>query len=95
MGHTEHDDDDDNEGGEASASVLAGLGRTAENPLAEKIQSLLAFLALLLAEQTSSDVARLSNREKGLLDQALRLTYSGVGITEDPKTHHLTPPLLD
>ena len=44
-GPQERDDDDDNEGGEASGSVLAGLGRTAENPLAEKIQSLLAFLA--------------------------------------------------
>jgi conjugal transfer ATP-binding protein TraC len=93
-GPQEQDDDDDNEGDESRASVLAGLGRTAENPLAEKIQSLLAFLALLLAERTSSEVARLSNREKGLLDQALRLTYGGVGITEDPTTHHLTPPLL-
>src|SRR5262249_8053592 len=37
---------------------------------------------------------RLTNQEKGLLDRALYLTYSRCNITEDPATHHHTPPLL-
>ncbi len=36
----------------------------------------------------------LTDEESNLLDKALVETYSAKGITEDPSTHHLTPPLM-
>ncbi len=36
----------------------------------------------------------LTDEEKNILDKALVETYAAKGITEDPATHHLTPPLM-
>ncbi len=36
----------------------------------------------------------LTDEEKNILDKALVETYAVKGITEDPSTHHLTPPLM-
>lgn len=39
-------------------------------------------------------LGNLSDEEANLLDKALVETYATKGITEDPSTHHLTPPLM-
>lgn len=36
----------------------------------------------------------LTDEESNILDKALVETYAAKGITEDPSTHHLTPPLM-
>lgn len=38
---------------------------------------------------------KLGPLEDNLLDQALVQTYAGKGITKDPKTHNLKPPVMD
>ncbi len=77
------------------------------NLLAEKIQSLLTLLELLLADASGLAAAgsgsgnasavgqaRLSNREKSLLDQALWITYARAGISADPATYAGQPPVM-
>lgn len=39
-------------------------------------------------------LGELTDEEKNILDKALVETYATKGITEDPSTHHLTPPLM-
>jgi conjugal transfer ATP-binding protein TraC len=62
--------------------VVAG-----ENELGRKILSLSAFLKLILGS--------LSPIESALLDRALKQTYRLRGITDDPKTQTLPPPLME
>lgn len=65
-----------------------------EYSLADKIADLHALLDVMLGEHDMQNRGRLTNQEKGLLDKALYLAYSHCRITEDPATHHRTPPLL-
>lgn len=70
-------------------------GEYTEDVLAEKIVHLHALLDIMLADRQEQDTSgSLSNSEKGLLDQALFACYERKGITRDPATHHLEPPLL-
>lgn len=39
-------------------------------------------------------LGELTDEEKNILDKGLVETYATKGITEDPSTHHLTPPLM-
>lgn len=39
-------------------------------------------------------MGQLTDEESNVLDRALVETYAAKGITEDPTTHHLTPPLM-
>ena len=39
-------------------------------------------------------MGQLTDEESNILDKALVETYATKGITEDPATHHLTPPLM-
>lgn len=39
-------------------------------------------------------MGKLTDEESNILDRALVETYTTKGITEDPSTHHLTPPLM-
>ncbi len=65
-----------------------------EYTLADKIADIQALLDVMLAEHDAQGRGQLSNQEKGLLDQAIALSYRNAGITEDRATHHRTPPLL-
>lgn len=58
-----------------------------ENELGRKILSLTGFLKLV--------VGALDPTEAALLDRALKQTYRLKGITDDPKTQHLPPPLME
>ncbi len=58
-----------------------------ENELGRKILSLTAFLRLVLGT--------LNAQEAAILDRALKQTYQLKGITDDPKTQNLTPPLME
>ncbi len=39
-------------------------------------------------------MGKLTDEESNILDKALVETYASKGITEDPSTHHLTPPIM-
>ena len=65
-----------------------------EYSLADKIADIQALLDVMLAEHDAQGRGQLSPLEKGLLDQAIALSYWGAGITEDRETHHRPPPLL-
>jgi type IV secretory pathway VirB4 component len=58
--------------------------------LAERILALQGLLGLMLADRGST----LSQREKGLLDVALRETYERAGIARDTSTHLRPAPVL-
>lgn len=58
-----------------------------ENELGRKILSLTGFLKLVLGN--------LSAQEAATLDRALKQTYRLRGITDDPRTQHLPPPLME
>lgn len=58
-----------------------------ENELGRKILSISAFLKLILGILTPIEAA--------LLDRALKQTYKLRGITDDPKTQTLPPPLME
>jgi conjugal transfer ATP-binding protein TraC len=63
---------------------------TAGNPLEEKLESLLTFLELLVADRAQP----LHPAERATLHAALRQTYQRQGITAEPTTHHHPPPVL-
>jgi hypothetical protein len=76
------------------AQTLSSEGESVtEDVLAEKIAQLQSLLEVMLAEHTDTP-GYLSNAEKGLLDRVLFSCYERRGITKDPATHYLTPPLL-
>jgi len=58
--------------------------------LAERILALQGLLSLMLADRGSA----LGQREKGVLDAALRETYDQAGITRAPRTHVRPAPVL-
>lgn len=57
--------------------------------LEEKVATLSGWLETVLARGGLSPV------ERGKLEEALRETYAGRGITPDPATHSFDPPLLE
>ncbi|MDO8573189.1 MAG: ATP-binding protein [Candidatus Daviesbacteria bacterium] len=65
-----------------SGEVIPG-----ENELGRKILSLTSFLRIVLGN--------LNAQENAVLDRALKQTYQIKGITDDPKTQSLTPPLME
>ncbi len=66
---------------------LASIAEEGENELGRKILTLTGFLKLVLGQLDASQSA--------ILDRALITTYRLKGITQDPKTQHLTPPLME
>jgi conjugal transfer ATP-binding protein TraC len=58
--------------------------------LEEKLESMLTFVELLVADPAHP----LGPTERATLHSALRQTYQGVGITDDPRTHDRTAPIL-
>ena len=66
---------------------MASIALPGENELGRKILSLTAFLKLVLGS--------LDPTEAAILDRALKQTYRLRGITDDPKTQHLPPPLME
>lgn len=58
--------------------------------LEEKLDSLLSFLELLVADPAHP----LTPAERALLHTALRQTYQGAGVTDDPRTHDRAAPTL-
>ena len=58
-----------------------------ENELGRKILSLTTFLKIVLGNLTPTEAA--------ILDRSLKQTYKLKGITDDPKTQHLPPPLIE
>lgn len=77
----------------ASSSVkinpfdLSLIATPEENELGRKILSLTGFLKLVLGS--------LAPQEEAILDRALKQTYALRGISDDPKTQHLPPPLME
>jgi len=57
-----------------------------KNSLRSNIIALVGLLRVMMGEVT--------DKESNILDKALVETYSAKGITEDPSTHHLKPPLV-
>lgn len=66
---------------------LSNVADDEENELGRKILSLTGFLKLVLGTLDSAQAA--------ILDRAIITTYRLKGITQDPKTQHLTPPLME
>ncbi len=66
---------------------LATIAEEGENELGRKILTLTGFLKLVLGQLDASQSA--------ILDRALVTTYRLKGITQDPKTQHLPPPLME
>lgn len=66
---------------------LPQLAEPDENELAMKIISLHSLLKIMLGDVTA--------QEEALLDRALVMTYQMKGITRDPATHKLEPPLME
>lgn len=66
---------------------MSGVVVSGENELGRKILSLTAFLKLVLGA--------LNAQEAAILDRALKQTYLLKGITDDPKTQNLKPPLME
>lgn len=62
--------------------------------LAEARQQQQALLEIMLADRSASGAGTLSGAEKGLIDRCLSQMYRDAGITSDPITHHLPPPLM-
>jgi conjugal transfer ATP-binding protein TraC len=60
------------------------------DPLAEQVASLLALLAIMLAEPGRP----LGSYERAILDRALYRTYAAKGIGPDPTTHGKPAPLM-
>lgn len=66
---------------------LSTIAEEGENELGRKILTLTGFLKLVLGQLDASQSA--------ILDRALITTYRLKGITQDPKTQHLPPPLME
>ncbi|MBI2022879.1 ATP-binding protein, partial [Candidatus Daviesbacteria bacterium] len=66
---------------------LSLVNESGENELGRKILTLTGFLRLVLGEMDAGQAA--------ILDRAITTTYRLKGITNDPKTQHLTPPLME
>ena len=66
---------------------MSAIATPGENELGRKILSLTGFLKLVLGE--------LNPQEAALLDRALKQTYKIRGISDDPKTQQLPPPLME
>lgn len=66
---------------------LSSIAEAGENELGRKILTLTGFLKLVLGQLDASQSA--------ILDRALVTTYRLKGITQDPKTQHLPPPLME
>lgn len=66
---------------------LASIAEDGENELGRKILTLTGFLKLVLGQLDASQSA--------ILDRALITTYRLKGITQDPKTQQLPPPLME
>src|SRR5258708_1033973 len=66
---------------------LSTVAQSGENELGRKILSVTGFLKLVLGELDATQAA--------VLDRALTSTYKLKGITADPKTQHLPPPLME
>jgi conjugal transfer ATP-binding protein TraC len=66
---------------------MSDIVEPGENELGRKILSLTTFLKLVLGSLDASEAA--------ILDRALKQTYRIKGITDDPKTQGLTPPLME
>ena len=66
---------------------LSTVADDEENELGRKILSLTGFLKLVLGT--------LDAAQSAILDRALITTYRLKGITQDPKTQHLPPPLME
>ncbi len=67
-----------------------GVRGEERDPLTERILALQGLLGLMLADRG----ATLGQREKGVLDAALRDTYEQAGISRDPRTHLRPAPVL-
>jgi len=61
------------------------------DPLAEKIESVLAFFVALHAESDASD--GLDAGDRAVMSRAITKAYADVGITKDPTTHSRASPL--
>ena len=61
------------------------------DPLAEKIESVLAFFAALHAESDTSE--GLDAGARAVLSRAITQSYADAGITRDPQTHRRNSPL--
>lgn len=66
---------------------LSAVYTEGENELNQKILSLHSLFKVMLGEMTAS--------EEATLDRALVLSYKMKGITPDPSTQNLTPPLIE
>lgn len=66
---------------------LSLINETGVNELGRKILSLTGFLKLILGNLDAGQAA--------ILDRALSSTYRLKGITSDPKSQHLPPPLME
>ncbi len=66
---------------------LSQVIESGENELGRKILTLTGFLKLVLGNLDASQSA--------ILDRAITATYRLKGITADPKTQHLPPPLME
>lgn len=66
---------------------LSGMATPGENELGRKVLSLTGFLKLVLGELDPTQAA--------ILDRALITTYKLRGITQDPATQTLPPPLME
>jgi hypothetical protein len=72
------------------------LGKAVEGDLlADRIQQLHRLLVIMLAnKQPSGAPGTLTEQEDSALDLAMYDAYKAVGITRDPSTHHLPPPVM-
>ncbi len=66
---------------------LSQVSESGENELGRKILSLTGFLRLILGDLDAGQAA--------VLDRAITSTYRLKGITSDPKTQKLPPPLME
>lgn len=66
---------------------LSLVSEGGENELGRKILTLTGFLRLILGQLDAGQAA--------ILDRALSSTYRLKGITNDPRTQHLPPPLME
>ncbi len=66
---------------------LSQVITSGENELGRKILTLTGFLKLVLGALDAGQAA--------ILDRAISTTYRLKGITQDPATQHLTPPLME
>lgn len=66
---------------------LSAIANPEENELSLKILTLTGFLKLVLGQLDASQAA--------ILDRAISSTYRLKGITQDPATQTLTPPLME